>query len=179
MNKNDTLKQICKMISSGEIPAETYNYYLSKTPIGFMNYKDLCNYFNLDNKSVNNTAKQLVEQLGNSTEITIMADIVHGLDFEYEQLLQENQKLSSLIANEVMLDYDYDSILKNQLGEERLKYVALEESKNMTENILTELEKFLENRLKDTYANNDMAKGYKNALKISLCKLQKLKEGKK
>ena len=45
---------------------------------------------------MNNTAKQLVEQLGNSTEITIMADVVHGLDFEYEQLQQENENLKQI-----------------------------------------------------------------------------------
>lgn len=41
MNKKDTLKQICKMIASGEIPNEVYDKYLSKTPIGFMNETDL------------------------------------------------------------------------------------------------------------------------------------------
>ena len=46
-------------------------------------------------------------------------------------------------------------------------------------NILNDFDKFLENRLKDTYANNDMAKGYKNAIKLCKYYLQELKEGKK
>ena len=40
MNKEDTLKQICKMIASGEIPDEVYNKYLPTPPsilIGFRN----------------------------------------------------------------------------------------------------------------------------------------------
>ncbi len=47
MNKEETLKQICKMISSGAIPKKIYDKYLSNTPIGFMNYKDLCNFFEI------------------------------------------------------------------------------------------------------------------------------------
>ncbi len=35
------LKQICKMISSGEIPKEVYDKYLSETRIGFMSEEDL------------------------------------------------------------------------------------------------------------------------------------------
>lgn len=40
-NPKDPIKQIAKMISSGEIPCEVYNKYLSQTPIGFMSYEDL------------------------------------------------------------------------------------------------------------------------------------------
>ncbi len=79
---------------------------------------------------MNNTAKQLMELLGSKHEITIMSDIVNGLNFEYEQLQQENKELTRLVANKVVADYDYDSILKKQLNEERLKYISLEESKN-------------------------------------------------
>lgn len=50
MNKEETLKQICKMIASGEIPDEVYDKYLSSTPIGFMNYKELCDFFGIVEK---------------------------------------------------------------------------------------------------------------------------------
>lgn len=66
---------------------------------------------------MNNTAKQLVEQLGNNLEITIMADIVHGLDYEYEQLLRENEmlkeknKIIDEIQNIVMNFYKYHNLL--------------------------------------------------------------------
>ena len=48
---------------------------------------------------MNNTAKQLVEQLGDNQKITIMADVVNGLNYEYEQLQQEN-KLNKYILTE-------------------------------------------------------------------------------
>lgn len=53
MSKEDILKQILKMVSSGEIPKDTYDKYLSNTPIGFMSYKDLLNYFELNEDKEN------------------------------------------------------------------------------------------------------------------------------
>lgn len=50
----NTLKQIIKMIVSGEIPNDVYNKYLSNCPIGFMNEEDLFNY--------------LVEKVGDDNE---------------------------------------------------------------------------------------------------------------
>lgn len=50
--KKETLKQICKMISSGDISKEIYNKYLSNTPVGFMNYKELCNFFGIGDSNV-------------------------------------------------------------------------------------------------------------------------------
>ena len=50
MNKEDTLKQICKMISSGDIPKVVYDKYLSKTQLGFMNYEELYDFLNEQNK---------------------------------------------------------------------------------------------------------------------------------
>lgn len=52
MNKEETLKQICKMISSGDIPKEIYNKYLSNTLVGFMNYKELCDFFGIGDNNV-------------------------------------------------------------------------------------------------------------------------------
>lgn len=40
-NLKDPIKQIARMISSGEIPDEVYNEYLSQTAIGFMSCEDL------------------------------------------------------------------------------------------------------------------------------------------
>lgn len=42
--KEEVLKQICKMIASGEIPKEVYDKYLSKCPIGFMKEEELFRY---------------------------------------------------------------------------------------------------------------------------------------
>lgn len=44
MTREETLKQIAKTISSGDIPKEIYDKYLSETPIGFMNSKELFEY---------------------------------------------------------------------------------------------------------------------------------------
>lgn len=54
MNKEDTLKQICKMIASGEIPDEVYDKYLSKTSIGFMNETDLYDFLKDKNNKISN-----------------------------------------------------------------------------------------------------------------------------
>lgn len=48
----NTLKQICKMIASGEIPDEVYDKYLSKTPIGFMNETDLYDFLKGKNNKI-------------------------------------------------------------------------------------------------------------------------------
>lgn len=64
MNREYTLKQICKMISSGEIPKKVYDKYLSKTQVGFMNEKDLINYL-LDNVSLNDEAKDIMNYINN------------------------------------------------------------------------------------------------------------------
>lgn len=44
MNKEDTIKQIAKMIASGDLPKDIYDKYLSMCPIGFMTEKELINY---------------------------------------------------------------------------------------------------------------------------------------
>lgn len=61
MNREYTLKQICKMISSGEIPDEVYNKYLSKTPIGFMNKTDLYNFLKGKNNKISDETKEFTE----------------------------------------------------------------------------------------------------------------------
>ena len=86
---------------------------------------------------MNNTAKQLVEQLGDNTELTIMADVVHGLDYEYKQLQQENKELK-------------DTILTYQLHTE-VSPIS-HENKNI-KNILNEFEKWLDSQECDIVEN--------------------------
>lgn len=114
---------------------------------------------------MNNTAKQLVEQLGNSTEITIMSDIVHGLNFEYEQLQQENEELKKQYSkieekyfNNVPCCNENDCDLYKEYLNDK--------------NILTKFEKWLKEMLR---GYNDFSTG--RAYEDVLDKLQELKEG--
>ena len=87
-------------------------------------------------------------------------------------LQQENKELTKLVANKVLADYNCDSVLKQQLAEERLKYISLEESKNNIENILFEYEKWLNEELKIVYLDC----GHKhNTLQEVMDKLQEIK----
>ena len=110
---------------------------------------------------MNNTAKQLVEQLGDNTEITIMADIVHGLDFEYEQLLKENQELKETLKGTTHC-FDEEE-------HQRLNY------------ILTEFEKWLEEEKKQYHCMICEGKIFKPNIEYEIVKeiLDKLKELKK
>lgn len=42
------------------------------------------------------TSEQLVDLIDNELDITICSDVVHGLDFEYKQLQQENKQLKEI-----------------------------------------------------------------------------------
>ena len=80
------------------------------------------------------TSEQLVDLLDNELEITIYADVVHGLDYEYKQLQEENKKLNGAIQT-------YDTLLKSNIEEnkqiqERMEY--LERSNNRREDIIIE-----------------------------------------
>ena len=91
----------------------------------------------------------------------------------------ENEELLHLVTNKVMLDYDYDSILKKQLEKERLQYIALQESKNMAENILNNFEKWLEEKIKIEnleLEDNEFTDIYITSLEQILRKLQEIKE---
>lgn len=97
---------------------------------------------------------------------------------DYLKLQQENKELARLVANKVIIDYDYDSILKNELIEERRRNITLEESKNMTKNILNELESWFEEEIKKIgyrYLGNEFADGIKYGLQKGLDKLKELK----
>ena len=67
MNKEDTLKQICKMISSGDIPKGVYDKYLSKTQLGFMNYEELYDFLNEQNKKY----KEVINKVINDIDLVI------------------------------------------------------------------------------------------------------------
>ena len=67
MNKEDTLKQICKMISSGDIPKVVYDKYLSKTPLGFMNYEELYDFLNEQNQKY----KEVIDKAINDIDLVI------------------------------------------------------------------------------------------------------------
>lgn len=82
MNKEETLKQICKMIASGEIPKQIYDKYLSDTPIGFMNSNDLFEY--LENQ-------ELKKQLEEKTKIGI-SDHKYASKCEDKVITMENQQ---------------------------------------------------------------------------------------
>lgn len=58
------------------------------------------------------TSEQLVDLLDNELEITICADVVHGLDYEYKQLQEENKKLNGAIQT-------YDILLKANVEENK------------------------------------------------------------
>ncbi len=89
-----------------------------------------------------------------------------------EQLQEENKELTRLVTNKLVTDYNYDSILKKELNEERLKYIALEESKNEIENTINDFEKWLDKELEVVYRDC----GHKhNILQEIMYKLQELK----
>ena len=80
------------------------------------------------------TSEQLVDLLDNELEITICADVVHGLYYEYKQLQEENKKLNGAIQT-------YDILLKSNIEEnkqlkERIEY--LERSNNRREDTILE-----------------------------------------
>ena len=83
--------------------------------------------------------------------LDIAYEVNEDLKNYVKQLQQENKELTRLIANKVVVNYDYDSILKKQLNEERLKYIALEESKNEIENTINDFEKWLDKELEVVY----------------------------
>lgn len=58
------------------------------------------------------TSEQLVDLLDNELEITICADVVHGLDYEYKQLQEENKKLNGAIQT-------HDILLKSNVEENK------------------------------------------------------------
>ena len=107
------------------------------------------------------------ERIYSETQDFTRADFVKRIK-ELEEINEEHRKLNGeletevkeltrLVTNKVMADYDYDSILKKQLNEERGKNIVLSESKKMTETEIKQekqqLISFLEDKLKQAEKN--------------------------
>ena len=98
--------------------------------------------FNVDLKEVEKmneftkdspTSEKLVAELGTKTDITICADIVHGLDYEYKQLQQENQELKNL--NRI-----YEEIISDDKENYKLLSSEIKELKNQQKEFIDWLE---------------------------------------
>lgn len=50
---------------------------------------------------------------------------ITNLQQENERLKEERENLTHIVANKIIKDYDIDTPLKNQLNEERIKYIGL------------------------------------------------------
>lgn len=61
MDYKETIKQIAKMISSGDLPKTIYDKYLSKAPIGFMNCEELENFLLKENEELKKKLKEKEE----------------------------------------------------------------------------------------------------------------------
>jgi hypothetical protein len=55
----------------------------------------------------------------------ILLDYITNLQEENERLKEEKENLTHIVANKIIKDYDIDTPLKNQLIEERSKYISL------------------------------------------------------
>lgn len=117
MNKKDTLKQICKMIASGEIPDEVYDKYLSKTPIGFMNYNDLYKFLKEATptqeqlRKENNGLKEQVAYLRRSCErkeetIVEQQQELVGLDIKIDKMIEDINFCLHSIKQEMKISKD-------------------------------------------------------------------------
>ena len=112
----------------------------------------------LVNQELNKKVKDLQE------ENRILKQAFKG-DYEASQeimgeLKEENNKLSHLVANKVIVDYDYDSVLKRELIEERRKNIVLTESKNMTEKENKELKEQIKLFKKDLAKAEEICQKY-------------------
>ena len=66
MGVTDTIIQIARMIASGKLPKELYDEYLSDTPLGFMNEKDIINFLTRDiciYEDIHNEDKEYIKSL--------------------------------------------------------------------------------------------------------------------
>ena len=78
------------------------------------------------------TAEQLVEKLDNELEMTICSDVVHGLDYEYKQLQQENQELKKQLEEYKLITIDYQELeaRNKDLENQQKEFIEWLESKN-------------------------------------------------
>ena len=102
-----------------------------------------------------------------------------------EDIIQELKWFNEEYEKDLTRTYNY---IKNIPNLELRKYIEnsnsgnilqiirfLQEENEDLKTILIEFEKWLEEKILSNYANNDMAQGYKNALKICFEKLKELK----
>lgn len=68
---------------------------------------------------------------------------MEDLQQENQRLKEQKENLQNIVCNKIMTDYDIETPLKDELSKQILKNTVLEESKNITEHILDELEKWL------------------------------------
>lgn len=89
---------------------------------------------------------------------------------DIKNLQEENKELKKTIDIVASLEVHSET---EAIGKEKL--ISCVEELHREHEILTKFEEWLEDKLKDNYANNDVARGYKYALKICFYKLQILK----
>lgn len=105
------------------------------------------------------------------------------LQQENQLLKEQKENLQNIVCNKIMTDYDIETPLKDELSKQILKNTVLEESKNITENILDELEKWLKeirNECSEIYSSpitQDATREfyYIDVIDKTLNKLQELK----
>lgn len=107
------------------------------------------------------TAEQLVEKLDNELEMTICSDVVHGLDYEYKQLQQENQELKKQLEEYKLITIDYQE---------------LEARNKDLENQQKEFIKWLESEIKACELTCDLIFNHNKEMKIYKEILSKYKE---
>lgn len=89
MTSKEALERILKLIASGELPKDLYNKYLSDTPIGFMSFEKLKEYFNLERLEVLEKENEILKMSVKDTYDTGQEII--------GELTQENEKLKKAI----------------------------------------------------------------------------------
>ena len=68
------------------------------------------------------TSEQLVEKLDDALDITIGADVVHGLDYEYKQLQQENHELKNQLEEKENQQKEFLELLEGMYFETEDKW---------------------------------------------------------
>lgn len=110
MTNKEVLYQIVKMISSGELPKEVYDKYLSDCPIGFMDTDTLFDYLSQDTKLVE-SLKRVLSKVVNTSY--------------YEEVKREDGFTDYCLKREYKIGEDFDveffKDIIDQLGYELVK----------------------------------------------------------
>lgn len=118
MTRKKTLEQILKLISSGELPKDLYDKYLSNTPIGFMSFDELEKYFDC-NKPTEQEILKKFEELGYEVKIN-NDNILKLIDDVYDTVLLINK-------NTKKYKKFYDGVIKIA------EFIILQEHQLLTE----------------------------------------------